>query len=197
MRGLAALPIVAWLALAGCLPPPPPAPASPVAVQADPTAAPLLSSTSAPTAAVAPTALPTVAGGAAAPTASPQSRVPRATPTAAAAPATAAPIPSPVDPAPGGLVMVAHTGGEGVYLRATSGGDARLVAYPEGMLLTVLGPARRVEGRPWLPVRGPDGSIGWVPAEYTTLIEGAPALSSAPPATGPAAPSSRPASSAV
>ncbi len=107
---------------------------------------------------------------------------PRATPTVAATrpPAstrgatapTAVPANPPADPpassgGDGKTLMVAHTDGEGVYIRAEPVSGERLRAYAEGTELTVIGAAQAGDGRQWLPVRGPDGVEGWVPEEYT------------------------------
>ncbi len=122
-------------------------------------------SSSAPT----PTALPAVVvteaptATRAAPPPTPTRVPPTLTPTPVSPTATPA-------PAPPAAVIVAHTDGEGVYLRASKQMADKLRAYPEGTLLTVRGPAEEGEWRQWLPVRAPDGQEGWVPLEYTEPV---------------------------
>jgi hypothetical protein len=62
---------------------------------------------------------------------------------------------------------VANTNGDGVYLRRTPRLRDRLVAWPEGTPLELLGATIRGEGLEWLNVRDPNGNVGWVPAQYT------------------------------
>ncbi len=67
-------------------------------------------------------------------------------------------------------VVVANTGGDGVNLREPKNGEP-IWKYPEGTRLTVRGPAEEMDGRFWLPVRGPDGQEGWVAQEYTESVD--------------------------
>ena len=105
---------------------------------------------------------------------SPSPAHPSATPTPP--PSTAAATPAPA-PSPASAV-VANTGGEGVYLRATKHLADKLRAYPDGTSLAVRGPPEEGDGLQWLPVRAPDGAEGWVPRQYTAPVGAA----TAPPA---------------
>ena len=85
--------------------------------------------------------------------------VPTAVPTLASLPPTATPI------APTAL-YVAHTNGEGVFLRRTPNLDDKLNAWPEGTRMEVLGEPKHEGGLTWAVVRAPDGQHGFLPAEY-------------------------------
>jgi hypothetical protein len=87
---------------------------------------------------------------------------------------TAAPAasPSPAEKAPGQsaagvYVEVGNTDGEGVYLRRTPSMADRLVAWPDGTRLEVIGPDVENEGRKWKRVRDPSRQEGYVPEQYT------------------------------
>jgi hypothetical protein len=95
-------------------------------------------------------------------------RTPTPTPTPRRRTATA---PTSVAIVPNDLV-VAHTGGAGVYLRRTPVMTDRLVAVPEGTRLEQIGPEAAGDGHQWKHVRAPDGTEGWVPAEYTEPLTG-------------------------
>ena len=92
------------------------------------------------------------------PTSSALTTAPATLPARATTP-TAAPTPK--------QVVVAHTEGQGVYLHGSKQLADRLQAYAEGTVLDVRGPAEDGEGGQWLPVRAPDGTEGWVLAQYT------------------------------
>lgn len=62
--------------------------------------------------------------------------------------------------------VVANTGGDGVVLRRTPGGQ-QLDVYQDGTRLEQIGDAREVQGVTWRHVRAPDGTEGWVSAEFT------------------------------
>lgn len=62
--------------------------------------------------------------------------------------------------------VVANTGGDGVVLRRTPGGQ-QLDVYQDGTRLEQIGPDREVQGVTWRNVRAPDGTEGWVSAEFT------------------------------
>ena len=70
---------------------------------------------------------------------------------------------------PPGVVFVANTGGEGVFVRWTPSLDDRVKAYPDGARLEVIGPETAAEGTTWLYVRAADGLVGWVPKQYTAV----------------------------
>jgi hypothetical protein len=91
----------------------------------------------------------------------------REAPGAVPAQATSAPPP--------GVVFVANTGGEGVFVRWTPSLDDKVKAYPDGARLEVVGPETAAEGITWLYVRAADGLVGWVPKQYTAVEPPAPA----------------------
>jgi uncharacterized protein YndB with AHSA1/START domain len=92
-----------------------------------------------------------------------------AAPTSTAIPATLTPAPAtPTVPAPTATpaaLVVANTGGDGVYVRKTANGD-KVKAWPDGTVLTTTGSDQQVSGKTWRNVKDPDGNVGWVPAEY-------------------------------
>ena len=63
-------------------------------------------------------------------------------------------------------VVVAQTGGDGVYLRATPRMADHLRAWGEGTKLEVIGEDASGDGHHWKRVRDPSGEAGWVPAEF-------------------------------
>jgi hypothetical protein len=80
--------------------------------------------------------------------------------------------PSPAEKAAGQgqegvFVEVANTDGEGVYLRRTPNMADRLVAWPDGTRLEVIGPDVDGDGRRWKRVRDPSRQEGYVPEQYT------------------------------
>lgn len=98
------------------------------------------------------------------------------TPTEAPAPAVVAPTPAPTTapptataPAVARIYVVANTGGQGVYLRRTANIEDRDTAYADGTALIQVGPDVQAGGLTWHHVRAPDGKVGFVPAQYTTL----------------------------
>lgn len=84
-----------------------------------------------------------------------QASPPSSTPTSTATPT--APV----------FVVVANTGGDGVYLRRTPAMGDRIIAWPEGTVLEVVGPDTVSEGRTWKHVKDPKGNVGYVPLQYT------------------------------
>ncbi len=65
------------------------------------------------------------------------------------------------------VYVVANTGGEGLFLRQAPKTGTRLSAWAEKTRLEEIGPAQQVGGADWLHVRAPDGSEGYVPAQFT------------------------------
>lgn len=63
-------------------------------------------------------------------------------------------------------LFVGNTGGEGVYLRATPRMDDLLRPWPENTPMVVISPRIEGDGHMWERVRAPDGSEGYIPAEY-------------------------------
>jgi hypothetical protein len=89
---------------------------------------------------------------------------------ATAAPASAAPSPAAKSPGQSEAVSwveVGNTDGEGVFLRRTPTMADRIVAWPDGTRLDVIGPDVDNEGRRWKRVRDPTGQEGYVPEQYT------------------------------
>ncbi|MFN8514333.1 MAG: hypothetical protein U0841_17445 [Chloroflexia bacterium] len=62
--------------------------------------------------------------------------------------------------------VVAHTGGDGVFLRRTPQYGDKMAAWPEKTILEEIGPERNVNGVIWRYVRAPDDTEGYVPAQY-------------------------------
>lgn len=62
---------------------------------------------------------------------------------------------------------VTHTGGEGVFLRRSPQYGDKMAAWPEKTVLEEIGPERDVNGTRWRFVRAPDGTEGYVPAQFT------------------------------
>lgn len=65
------------------------------------------------------------------------------------------------------VYVVANTGGEGVFLRQAPKTGTKLSAWAENTRLEEISPAQQVAGADWLHVRAPDGSEGYVPAQFT------------------------------
>ncbi len=83
------------------------------------------------------------------------------------APEPTAPVPTPTPGFYRGPLVVANTGGLGVYLRAEPASETRRIrAWPERTRLEALGEEAEAGGRRWVRVRDPAGNTGWVPAEY-------------------------------
>jgi hypothetical protein len=65
--------------------------------------------------------------------------------------------------------VVANTGGEGVFLRQAPKTGSRLAALAEKTVLVEVGTEQTLEGATWRHVRAPDGTEGYLPAQYTIL----------------------------
>src|SRR5262245_3474488 len=101
---------------------------------------------------------------------------PPPTPTPTAVPVVASPPPLPavaptlpilaptLTPAPSRL-YVANTDGEGVTLRRDPAGE-KITIWPDGTEIQTLGENRTVDGRTWTRVRDPEGTDGWMAAEF-------------------------------
>ncbi|MBV9355004.1 MAG: hypothetical protein JO023_05700 [Chloroflexi bacterium] len=87
-----------------------------------------------------------------------------ATPTAAT---SAQPAEATAEPASAQTVYVGNTDGEGVFLRNSPAMADQIRAYADGTALTIVGPDVDGEGMQWHHVRAPDGTEGYVPAQYT------------------------------
>ena len=81
-----------------------------------------------------------------------------ATPTAGASSASSIPA--------GGVLQVANTNGDGVWLRKTTKLEDKLNAWPEGALMKSLNEQVEAEGLKWQKVQAPDGSVGWIPEKF-------------------------------
>jgi hypothetical protein len=64
------------------------------------------------------------------------------------------------------LWRVGNTGGEGVYLRSRPRMADRVRAWPDGTLMQATGQETEAEGRRWIEVVDPAGTVGWIPAAY-------------------------------
>lgn len=69
------------------------------------------------------------------------------------------------------VVVVANTGGIGVYLRRTPTMADRLTAWPDGTRLEVVGSDATGDGQEWKHVKDPKGQVGWVPSLYVVPAE--------------------------
>lgn len=83
---------------------------------------------------------------------------------------TQAPSPTATPTAEPSAFVVGNTGGDGVYIRRTTAMADRIKAWPDGTTMLSAGPDREAEGRLWQNVRDPDGTLGWVPAEYLLAV---------------------------
>lgn len=102
----------------------------------------------------------TAAGSTPTPAASPVSA-----PTSVPTPTVAAPTPTPV-PSEGRFMVVANTGGQGVYVRRTPRINDRVRAWVEGSRMQVAGDPVDGDGTRWLKVKAPDGTEGYIPQQY-------------------------------
>jgi S1-C subfamily serine protease len=100
-----------------------------------------------------------------APSLAPPAEVPAPQPTAVSTPPTAS---APSAEQVRGTVYVTATDGQGVYLRHTPDMNDRLTAWPDGTPLDVLGDPTFAQSTSWLPVRAPDGQVGFVPQIYVS-----------------------------
>jgi hypothetical protein len=102
----------------------------------------------------------------------------KATNAAASSTRTSAPTraltitPSPSPGQMGLAFVVGNTDNEGAYIRASTVMTDRIRGWPDGTSMVQVGLDREVDGRLWRNVQAPDGTIGWIPADY--LIEAPP-----------------------
>ncbi len=123
-----------------------------------PTPTPTLRSTSTATPSPTATATPTPTN-----TSTPS---PTVTPTATATP-TSTPVPTATPTPTPAMATVSGTGGRGIHLRWTPGGEIAGV-LPEGTVVQILGGPVQNEGIQWVKVRDDKGRVGWVDGEYLT-----------------------------
>jgi poly-gamma-glutamate capsule biosynthesis protein CapA/YwtB (metallophosphatase superfamily) len=71
----------------------------------------------------------------------------------------------------GTVLVVANTGGVGVYVRRTPSWADKIEAWPDGTRMTVVGLDGAGEGTVWKRVAAPDGVVGWVPVQYLSAVE--------------------------
>jgi hypothetical protein len=71
-------------------------------------------------------------------------------------------------------VQVDNTGGSGVLVRVKPGSDLIVGGWLDGTYLEVTGDDVTAGGQLWRYVRGPDGSTGWVPAQYVARARNTP-----------------------
>jgi hypothetical protein len=62
-------------------------------------------------------------------------------------------------------LYVANTGGQGLTMRRSPGGDA-VAVLPDGTVLTTTGEEQPSNGRQWRQVRDAQGREGWVAADF-------------------------------
>jgi hypothetical protein len=95
-------------------------------------------------------------------------RSPSATATASITPtATRTPTATVTPTPPAGIIF--GTGGAGVLLRDTPGGESTS-GLIEGLPLVILAGPQMVGGEPWLQVRVDDGREGWILARYVATL---------------------------
>jgi hypothetical protein len=129
-----------------------------------------------PTASALPSPTPTATR--ARPTTPPPTVIAQAKSAAVTTPTPAPSLPTAAPPIPGApdtttqWVVVANTGGQGVYLRNTPVMSDRAVAWVEGTRLAIVGDDTIGEGRVWKRVRDPKGDVGWVPGEFVAPVAG-------------------------
>ena len=130
-------------------------------------------------------ALPTVSPVALAPR--PPPPVALAQPTGSPVTALAQPTPSraPITPTPDPQLrlLVTGAGPQGASLRETPGTGSRLKVLADGTELISLGEDQQAAGRNWKNVKDPDGTAGWVAAEFLTVGETTPVATPAATAT--------------
>lgn len=101
---------------------------------------------------------------------------PRATPTLAPTVTATTAVDSTV-------FVVGNTDGDGVYIRKTPNLEDRIKAWPDGTQMVRVGPSVTVESRIWENVRDPDGTVGFIPAQYLITEQQAAATRAAQPPT--------------
>lgn len=138
-------------------------PTATVSVGITPTAAPAPQLT-----AGVPPVQPTPTNGSAPAAASSQPQAPSPTLAPAASPRPAA---SPT-PAPLVLVVATNAGGGGAGLYPTTTLDNPIQRLPIATQVTVVGADRQAGGKTWKNVKAPDGTVGWMPAEYLVALPG-------------------------
>lgn len=72
----------------------------------------------------------------------------------------------------GAQFRVFNTEGQGLFLRQTHDAAAQVLkTLPDGTLVTVVGPDFSGPDRVWKNVRDPDGSTGWVAADFLQAVQ--------------------------
>ena len=96
------------------------------------------------------------------------------------------------------VMLVANTGGVGVWIRRTPRMSDRLRVWQEGARMQLVGADKQAEGLQWKNVRDPAGNVGWIPAQYLVPAPDQPtptptsSPSPTPPPATPAAPTATP-----
>lgn len=115
-----------------------------------------------------------------------------ATPTVSPGGASSATSPT-VGPMPNGRELrVANTGGDGVYLRQTPASGEPLLLLADGTVVAIVGPSREVDRRTWQQVQAPDGTVGWVAADFLVTHDRPIALATPPAMPSPLPPTTVP-----
>src|SRR5215212_3605900 len=73
----------------------------------------------------------------------------------------------------GQALTVVNTDGQGINFRVSPGG-APVGSWPEGAKMTEVGDSKQASGRTWRNVRAPDGTTGWIAADF---LSGSPVTS--------------------
>jgi hypothetical protein len=84
----------------------------------------------------------------------------------APAPAVAPPALATATVQPRVWVQVDNTSGQGVLVRVRPGSDLIVGGWLDETYLEIVGEDVNINGQVWRNVRGPDGSVGWVSAQY-------------------------------
>ena len=72
----------------------------------------------------------------------------------------------------GAQFRVFNTEGQGLFLRQDHSGDSQVLkTLPDGTIVTVVGQDFSGPDRVWKNVREPDGSTGWVAADYLQTVQ--------------------------
>ncbi|MBK9712565.1 MAG: SH3 domain-containing protein [Kouleothrix sp.] len=72
----------------------------------------------------------------------------------------------------GAQFRVFNTEGQGLFLRQEHSGDSEVLkTLPDGTVVTIAGPDFSGPDRVWKNVREPDGSTGWVAADFLQAVQ--------------------------
>ena len=90
-----------------------------------------------------------------------------------AGPSTTTPAPFVASPAPVDTptvrptsYVVGNTDGLGVYVRRSPRSQDRIIAWPDGTRMLVVGAYQQAGGATWKSVQDPAGNVGWIASQY-------------------------------